>query len=974
MPPSRHPHAPNTFRLLTLGRAVLVDSAAVPVGEQRRRLALLALLAAAGDRGVSRDVLMSRLSPESPTASARHALHQLLYYLRQQAGEQVFLGTDPVRLNPAIVSSDLGEFEAALDRGALADAVGLYRGPFLEGFHLGDSAEFEDWAAAERMRLAGRYAEALAALAAEADAARDSVRAIEWWSRLVTLDPLSGRATLGLMQALASAGDGAGALRLAQAHEARLQAELGVGVDAQVARLAATLQDAGRRIPEPDRTVNARTGMDPPPAALAHTDRPSPRKRLLLAGSLGAALTITAVAVLGSGRSPPPPVTGRQGIAVLPFRVESADSSLAWLGNGMVELLTIRLAGNSGTAVTDPGRVLPVWRRAVAKAEKTGEDPLPELAAGIGAQRVVQGSVLARAERLILTASLRSLSEPGDVVRAEAEGDADSLTALVDRMAAQLLGLGAGVERFRLASLTSASPAAIRAFLAARDASRRGRFEQAVQGYREAVRLDSTFALAGLELSHMWAATDEDRGLGAYVARANRDRLGGPDRALLDAGEGGVFLDRQALFRKLSAAVAAYPDRPETWYGLGDAYFHWGLLAGIQDPLRRAQEAFQRGWQLDSAAREGPPAGPVVEPLIHLVELAHLRGDTAEVRRWTAHILAADSSSEQARALEWHRAALEPEPERRAYWSSLGAGSTATLFEVANFITWTGEGGDDEEAVDRLIRRLRTVEGNWSFMLTVYALNRGRPDEAEAATDGRGGSHLRDRLRWALWWDGDLASAVNVARELRRSADGPPASGTAALRSQYEDICALGLWRAARGELAAARPAVARLRAAHATGLQGSDSASAEHFSRLCAELLDAAIATGERRPEARASIARADSLAREFIFEVCCGEAVKEANLVLARLWEEEGDLPRALQAVRRRAGGYLLAPLFQSTFLREEGRLAALVGDTAGAIQAYRHYLVLRSDPERALQPQRDSIYAELRRLEQGTVISTR
>lgn len=165
-----------------------------------------------------------------------------------------------------------------------------------------------------------------------------------------------------------------------------------------------------------------------------------------------------------------------------------------------------------------------------------------------------------------------------------------------------------------------------------------------------------------------------------------------------------------------------------------------------------------------------------------------------------------------------------------------------------------------------------------------------------------------------------------------------------------------------------------RLRAAHVTGLHGGDSASAEHFPRLCAALLDATIATGERRPEARASIARADSLAREFIFEVCCGEAVTEANLVLARLWEQDGDLPRALQAVRRRAGGYLLAPLFQSTFLREEGRLAGLVGDTAGAIHAYRHYLVLRSDPDPALRPQRDSVRAELRRLEQATAISSR
>jgi hypothetical protein len=34
------------------------------------------------------------------------------------------------------------------------------------------------------------------------------------------------------------------------------------------------------------------------------------------------------------------------------------------------------------------------------------------------------------------------------------------------------------------------------------------------------------------------------------------------------------------MFGKWNAAVKAYPDRPETWYGLGDSYFHWEHLAG----------------------------------------------------------------------------------------------------------------------------------------------------------------------------------------------------------------------------------------------------------------------------------------------------------------------------------------------------------------------------------------------------------
>ena len=39
---------------------------------------------------------------------------------------------------------------------------------------------------------------------------------------------------------------------------------------------------------------------------------------------------------------------------------------------------------------------------------------------------------------------------------------------------------------------------------------------------------------------------------------------------------------------------------------------------------------------------------------------------------------------------------------------------------------------------------------------------------------------------------------------------------------------------------------------------------------------------------------------------------------------------------------------PWYRATFLREEGRLAALAGDTAGAVRAYRHYLAIRPVPE--------------------------
>ena len=85
---------------------------------------------------------------------------------------------------------------------------------------------------------------------------------------------------------------------------------------------------------------------------------------------------------------------------------------------------------------------------------------------------------------------------------------------------------------------------------------------------------------------------------------------------------------------------------------------------------------------------------------------------------------------------------------------------------------------------------------------------------------------------------------------------------------------------------------------------------------------------------------------------------------IALARLLEASGDRAAALAAIRRRPYFIGWQP-FLAASLREEGRLAALAGDRAGAVRAYEHYLALRYDPEPALRPAADSVRAELTRL---------
>jgi hypothetical protein len=90
--------------------------------------------------------------------------------------------------------------------------------------------------------------------------------------------------------------------------------------------------------------------------------------------------------------------------------------------------------------------------------------------------------------------------------------------------------------------------------------------------------------------------------------------------------------------------------------------------------------------------------------------------------------------------------------------------------------------------------------------------------------------------------------------------------------------------------------------------------------------------------------------------------------NLILARLYEAQGNLPRALATIRRRILELFPAP-FYLTYHREEARLAALNGDRAGAIRAYRRYLALRSDAEPQLQPVVAQVRGEFDALQRET-----
>ncbi|HEV2085661.1 MAG TPA: hypothetical protein VGR09_11300, partial [Gemmatimonadales bacterium] len=346
--------------------------------------------------------------------------------------------------------------------------------------------------------------------------------------------------------------------------------------------------------------------------------------------------------------------------------------------------------------------------------------------------------------------------------------------------------------------------------------------------------LDSTFALAALELVNVsvWftGRGGEDPERGARLAFAGREQLGPADRALLD-NLAGPLPTGPELFQRWQAAASAYPDRAETWYGLADAYFHYGTLFGLDDPLGLAAETFKRGWAIDSASAADPlvpERSPIwAEPLVHMVEIAQANGDPAAVRRLVAQGLAADSTSREGWYLRWHRAVTLSDSARRAFWADSPQIDPRAFALIFAFISSTGVAAQDYVRSAQLYTRASYPQAA-VLLRGVVALNGGRPHDALVALSGVDDTSrpaFRSRVEEALYWGGDTSGAVDAARQLAPHAAGTATRGEPA-RRQLESLCVLATWRAARGDYRYAGAAIRRLRATRVSGVLPHDSPS----------------------------------------------------------------------------------------------------------------------------------------------------
>lgn len=615
------PSSKLTARLATLGAIDL----ALPDGAEPhlilgrpKRLGLLAyLLLARPGAFHRRDQLVALFWPDLDQKHARASLRQALHWLRRALGRDAILarGEEEVAVDTSLVWCDCVEMQARVAADDLEGALALYRGALLPGLHLGGAVELDGWLEQERDRFARHAVTAATTLAQQTATAGDLDAAIGWSRLAVELAPYNEQLTCALMQLLDNAGDPAAAIAIYESFAIRLKRDVEMDVAPETTVLVDTIRRQRTARKEPDAITPIAGRHDSPNGEQATIHMPVPerspeaapraparslRHHARWALTIGLLAVATIIYVVYRPNTAAIDRAASHRIAVLPFTLEgSAD--LAWLRDGMADLLSTRLHGAGDVRSVDVNALLAT----IGRAESRTIDPAlgRQVAQRFDAGLFVLGGVMEAGGRLRAKATLYDArGTPRGSVEAYA-GEERQLFALVDELAQQLVMLTPlrPPERLaRLGALTTESFPALKAYLAGERLLRAGIVDSAEAEYARAIEFDSTFALAWYRIAvARWrnAATtgdsDAHRRALLYASRlAPRDQL---LLAAFDALHRSQDVEAERLYREV---LSSHPDDVDAWVFLGEVITYHGLWRGRA--IAEARRAFERALALDS--------------------------------------------------------------------------------------------------------------------------------------------------------------------------------------------------------------------------------------------------------------------------------------------------------------------------------------------------------------------------------------
>ena len=350
----------------------------------------------------------------------------------------------------------------------------------------------------------------------------------------------------------------------------------------------------------------AMTGEISPPSGATAVPRRSIRRPITMAAAVS---LIALFAVFGPRLrrdGPPQGVNPRHSILVLPFRNARGDPGYGWLGDGSVSMLSLALSQWHDLTVVDQDRVHDLVGSEGQPNRTIGLELARAMARESRVWTVVLGDFERVGDTLRLVARMYDVASGKQVEAVQvADRAGDDVRPLFDQLAAKLLDLTGAPQtnRASLASVTTQSVEAYRAYLRGVDDLNHWRLAEASQELERAVRIDSTFSLANyrLAIARGWLSAVDTIGLAA-IRRAARsaERLPARERQLIEGYRTFVEGDFERGMTLYSQLIARDSADVEAWYGLADAAFHGGYAHGRVEMLGKSLKGFRRVIGLDS--------------------------------------------------------------------------------------------------------------------------------------------------------------------------------------------------------------------------------------------------------------------------------------------------------------------------------------------------------------------------------------
>ncbi len=309
-----------------------------------------------------------------------------------------------------------------------------------------------------------------------------------------------------------------------------------------------------------------------------------------------AVLVALAAAWWASQRLGGGPARTSPAVAVLYFENVADPADTQRIGAITGNLLITSIAQAPGVQVLGTERVLDAMRGLRGSGGLDRGTALL-VARRAHAARIVTGRILQIQPAIVLTAEISEVASGRVLDAARIDGQpGESVFQVVDALGARLMErLGRPGEAARLAPVgqrTSTDLEAQRRYAEGMERLAAGEFATADSLFAAAVGRDSSFAQAWyrLALIRWWWNEDETARADIRRARAHADRLDALDREVIEGLADLVEGRATAAAPRFERLAAAHPEEKLVLYGLEEARYHSGDLAGTIEVARRVLE------------------------------------------------------------------------------------------------------------------------------------------------------------------------------------------------------------------------------------------------------------------------------------------------------------------------------------------------------------------------------------------------